>query len=120
MCHQVRGSAGFSFGPDLGTISNWQAEGILANIVSPNSSIAAGYELWQVEMENGESLQGIISNETPAAISLRNAGTAEKMINRQDIKSLKTLNISGMPSGLATGMSQQEMADLLAFLRQKE
>lgn len=120
MCHQVRGAAGFSFGPDLGTISNWQAEGILANIVSPNMSIAAGYELWQVEMENGESLQGIIAGETPAAISLKNAGTAERMINRQDIKSLKTLNISGMPSGLATDMSQQDMADLLAFLRQKE
>lgn len=120
MCHQVRSSMGFSFGPDLGTISNWQTEGILANIVSPNLSIAAGYELWQVEMVNGEILQGIISSETPAAISIKNAGTAERMINRQDIKSLKTLNISGMPSGLAKNISQQEMADLLAFLRQKE
>lgn len=120
MCHQMRGSMGFSFGPDLGTISNWQTEGILANIVSPNLSIAAGYELWQVEMVNGESLQGVISSETPAAISIKNAGTAERMINRQDIKSLKTVSISGMPSGLAKNISQQEMADLLAFLRQKE
>lgn len=120
MCHQVRGAMGFSYGPDLGTISNWQTESILANLVSPNLSIAAGYELWEVEKVNGESVQGIISSETPAAISIKNAGTAEQVINRQDIKSLTTVGISGMPSGLAKNLTQQEMADLLAFLRKKE
>ncbi len=120
MCHQVRGELGVSFGPDLGTITNWQVEGILANIVAPNLSIAAGYELWDIELVNGESVQGIISSETPAAISVKNAGAAERTINRQDIKTLKTLGISGMPSGLEKNISQQEMADLLAFLRQKQ
>lgn len=119
MCHQMGGKLGVAYGPDLGTIKSWNPEGILANIVRPNLSIAAGYELWDVEMDNGQSLQGIISSETPAAISIRNAGVPEKSINRTDIKSLKTLNISGMPAGLEKNITQQEMADLITFLTQK-
>jgi len=116
MCHQMGGKVGVPYGPDLGTIKGWNPKGILANIVSPNLSIAAGYELWDVEMNDGQSLQGIISSETPTAISIRNAGMPEKTINRLDIKSLTTLNISGMPSGLEKNISAQQMADLIAFL----
>jgi len=118
ICHQVRGALGVSFGPDLGTVHNWQPEGIMANILAPDLSIAVGYELWAVDLKNGETIQGIISSETPGAITLKNAGATEKTINRQDIKSLKTLNISVMPGGWEKSINHQQMADLLAFLRQ--
>lgn len=118
ICHRVRGAMGVSFGPDLGTVHNWQPEGIMANILAPNLSIAAGYELWEVALNNGESVQGIISSETSGAITLKNAGVADMTINRRDIKSLKTLNISVMPAGWEKSISQQQMADLIAFLRQ--
>jgi putative heme-binding domain-containing protein len=117
VCHQFKGEIGSSFGPDLGTVSKWQPAGILANILAPNLSIAANYELWVVELINGEMLQGVIASETAAAIKLRNVGGVEKTIKRSDIKSLKTLNISAMPAGLEKSISRQEMADLLAFLR---
>jgi putative heme-binding domain-containing protein len=119
LCHK-RGEIGMPFGPDLGTVSKWQPEGIMANILAPNLSIAAGYELWVVELNNGESVQGVIASETPAAITLKNAGSVEKTIKRSDIKSLKTLNISAMPAGLEKNISRQEMANLIAFLRQNK
>lgn len=118
ICHQVRGAMGVSFGPDLGTVHNWQPEGIMANILAPDLAIAAGYELWALELNNGESVQGIISSETTGAITLKNSGAMDKTINRQDIKSLKTLGISSMPAGWEKTISHQQMADLLAFLRQ--
>jgi putative heme-binding domain-containing protein len=118
MCHQVRGALGVSFGPDLGTIHNWKKEDIMANILDPSLSISAGYELWDVELNNGESVQGIIASETPAAITLKNNGKADRTINRQEIKSLRSLNISAMTSGLEKQIDKQQMADLLSFLRQ--
>jgi putative heme-binding domain-containing protein len=118
ICHQVRGSLGVHFGPDLGTIHSWPPEGILANILSPNLSIAAGYDLWDVELNHGERAQGIISSETPGAITLKNAEGIQNTINRQDIKSLKTLHVSAMPAGWEKTINHQQMADLLAFLRQ--
>jgi putative heme-binding domain-containing protein len=120
ICHQIRGKEGVALGPDLGTIHNWSPDAIMANILAPNLSISSGYDLWMVELKNRESIQGIIVTETPGAITLRNNGTMEKTIKREDIKSLKALNMSAMPSGLEKQISIQEMADLLAFLKKNK
>jgi putative heme-binding domain-containing protein len=117
-CHQVRGQLGLAFGPDLGTIHNWKKEDIMANILDPSLSISAGFELWEVELNDGESVQGIMASETPTAITLRNFGKADRTINRQEIKSLRSLNISAMTSGFEKSINQEQMADLLAFIRQ--
>jgi putative membrane-bound dehydrogenase-like protein len=117
ICHQVRGEIGVQFGPDLGTIHNWKPEDIMANILDPNLSISSGYDMWEVELKNGETAQGIIASETSSALTLRNNGKLDKTINRQDIKSLKSVNVSAMPIGLEKNINKQEMADLLAFLR---
>lgn len=118
LCHQVRGQMGVTLGPDLGTIHNWSKDAIMANILAPSQSISSGYELWDVELNNGESFQGIIASETPGAITLRNVGAAERTVRRQDIKSLTALEMSVMTAGLEKQISVDEMADLLAFLKQ--
>lgn len=117
LCHQVRGSLGSAVGPDLGTVHNWSAEAIMQNTLSPNLSISSGFDSWSVELQNGETFVGVIASETPAAITIRNAGSFEKTISRQQIKSLKALNMSIMPEGMAAQVSPEEMADLLQFLR---
>ncbi len=120
LCHQIKGANGIAFGPDLGTVHSWPPAGIMANILDPNQSIADGYDLWDVALNNGTSMQGIISSETPNALTLRNAGGQQTTIARQDIKTLKALSMSAMPTGLEQQISQQAMADLLAYLRQVE
>ncbi len=117
LCHQVRGSGGLVFGPDLGTVQNWLAKDILANIVAPDASIAVGFDLWDVKLRSGESLQGIIFSETSAAISLRSGPGQEKIINRNDIETLTVLSNSAMPV-LTAQLTHQQMADIIAFLRQ--
>jgi putative heme-binding domain-containing protein len=118
ICHQVRGKMGVAIGPDLGTIHNWTKEDIMANVLDPNLSISSGYSLWDVQMKNGESIQGIIASETSAAITLRNNGMLDRMVNRKEVKSLTAINISAMPAGFEKKINQQQMADLLSFLRQ--
>jgi putative membrane-bound dehydrogenase-like protein len=117
VCHQVGGMDGTAFGPDLSTVRNWAARNLLVNILDPAVSIANGYDLWAVELKTEEVKQGIISSETPAAITLRNAAGRDEVINRNDVKSLKALNTSAMPPGLEKQINRQEMADLLAFLK---
>ncbi len=119
-CHQIRGTMGVSFGPDLGTIHNWSAEAIMANILAPDLSISSGFDLWDVQLKNGTSHQGVISSETATSITLINAGREKRTINRADIRSLKPLNMSAMPAGLEQQINQEEMANLLAFLRKNK
>jgi putative membrane-bound dehydrogenase-like protein len=117
ICHQVKGENGIPFGPDLGTIQSWPASGIMANIIDPNQSISHGFDLWNVVLENGESLQGVITDETPSSVTVRNANGQVNTIARDEIASQKALNMSAMPEGLEKQINDQEMADLLAFLR---
>ncbi len=116
ICHQVRGEMGVVFGPDLGTVHNWLPKDLLANILDPALSMAPGYDYWGITLNNGESIQGTIASETSSAIQLRLAPGVDQTVNRQDIKSIQTLNMSPMP-GFAGTIDHQEMADLIAFLR---
>ena len=111
---------GVDFGPDLGTIHNWSPDAIMANILAPNLSISSGFDLWAVELKDGGSFQGIISSETPTVIMLKNAGREERTVKRTDVQSLKALNMSSMPSGLEKQINQQQMADLIAYLKKNK
>jgi len=117
VCHQV-GGGGVAFGPDLGTIRNRSPESIMGDILDPNLSIADGFDIWNIDLKSGESVQGIISTETPTALTLNNYGGQKTLVARKDIRALKTLGISSMPPGLEKEISQQQMADLLAFIKQ--
>ncbi len=116
-CHQMGGTIGIEFGPDLATIKNRRPASILNDIINPAQSIADRYDLWTVTLNDGESIQGIVSAETPTAITLRNVGGQETTIARPDIRSLEPLGMSAMPVGLENNINQQEMANLLAYIR---
>ncbi len=116
-CHQVRGINGVSYGPDLGTVHNWLPKDLLTGILEPGSAIAPGFDLWEIKLNSGEKLQGMIKSETSSAISLKIGPEVEMTVNRQDITEIKSLNsISPMP-GFGGQLDKQEVADLIAFLR---
>jgi putative membrane-bound dehydrogenase-like protein len=117
LCHQIGNTGGIAFGPDLATIRNRRPASIMGDILNPNMSIADGYDLWTITLKNGETMQGLISTETPTALTLLNQGGQETTIARQDIESLKAMNMSAMTAGLEKQINPQQMADLLAYIR---
>jgi putative membrane-bound dehydrogenase-like protein len=116
-CHQVSGQYGKTFGPDLGSIRNRDAQFIMTDILNPNRSIADKYEMWTIVKKNGEKLSGIIASETPAAITLHNIGAQETIVARSEIKTIEVSETSAMPVGLEASFSVKEMADMIAFLK---
>jgi putative membrane-bound dehydrogenase-like protein len=116
-CHNINGKYGHSFGPDLGTVHNRDAGSIITDILNPNRSIATTYDLWMVTKKNGEKLSGIISAQTPSGITLNNIGGQQTIIARSDIRTMETSQTSAMPVGLETSINQQQMADLLGFIK---
>lgn len=116
-CHQYQGSGGTAFGPDLGQVRNRLPRALIADIVSPNQSIADGYESWRVELTDGSTISGIIAGETPTSITLRHPWGTETTIPRTEISSLTMVALSAMPEGLDSGIGQEEMAHLVAYLK---
>ncbi len=117
LCHQLGGTSGTAFGPDLASIRNREKSFILADIINPNRSIADGYENWVVTFQDGRKQRGIISSENSSAVTLREAGGMETTIQRSQIQTIEADKTSAMPPGLEANLSIQQMADLLEYLK---
>jgi putative membrane-bound dehydrogenase-like protein len=114
-CHKF-GDEGEALGPDLATVKNAGKEKLLTNILDPNREVNANYFSYLVETKDGESLTGIIVNESANSVTLRMAGGIENVVPRGNIITLQSQGKSLMPEGLEEGLSQQDMADLLEFI----
>lgn len=116
VCHRVN-NEGYDFGPNLSEIgTKLPKEAVLEAIVQPSAGINFGYEGWQLSMKDGSVLTGIIASKTESDIDLKYPAGVKQKIKTSDVKSKKELTESMMPSGLHETMSNQELADLLAYL----
>ena len=115
-CHELDG-VGVAVGPNLGTVRNHPASALLVDIIMPSKSIEQGYETYVVELTSGDIVDGIMSAQTPATITLRQEQGRETVIARQDIKTMRVSKVSMMPEGLERQISVDQMADLLTFLK---
>src|SRR4029079_518333 len=71
-CHRA-GSEGHAVGPDLVTVKNTGKEKLLVNILDPNREVRPDYVSYSVETDDGESRVGLMVNETPMSITVRQA-----------------------------------------------
>jgi putative heme-binding domain-containing protein len=91
---------------------------LLADILLPSQSIAQKYETYLVERTSGATESGVLANQTPTSITLRQGGTQQVTIPRREIRKMTVSPQSAMPADLDKLITPEQMADLLAFLRQ--
>jgi putative membrane-bound dehydrogenase-like protein len=116
-CHRVGGEGG-KIGPDLSKVGERRNErDLLEAIVFPSASIARGFESHAILTADGVNLTGLVVRETPESLFLRTNDQREIRLKRADIEAMKPSSTSIMPAGLEKTISQQELADLLAYLR---
>ena len=115
-CHR-RNGIGQEIGPDLLSVLNHPPEKILTNIVDPGLDVQPGYFAYQVSLADGGDLYGLIASETGNSLTFKLTDGTTRLVARKDITALKSTGSSLMPPGLENGLSQQEMADLIASLR---
>lgn len=118
VCHRLGDGTPEDLGPDLASIRHRPPLSLLVDILSPNQSIAQGYETYIVERTNGRTDAGTLAAQTPTTITLRQAGQSI-VIPRTEIKSIVMTPQSSMPADLDQVISEQEMADLIAFLTKR-
>lgn len=115
-CH-LFGGIGYSVGPDLTGIQSQPLESILLHIINPNSLLIPGYESYLVETKSGDTLMGLIASETDKSITLKQSMGVETTLMRDEIQLLESNSLSMMPESLESGMTHQELRDLLGFLK---
>jgi putative membrane-bound dehydrogenase-like protein len=115
-CHRFN-AAGGTLGPDLSGLRNQPADAILLHAIVPGYEIAPGYEAYMVTTRDGRSLVGRLQSETPGSLTLVDASGAKHAILRADVMSMTASAASLMPDELERGMSNRDVADLLAYLK---
>ncbi len=121
-CHRVAGE-GSSVGPDLtGVGRRFGVADILRSIVEPNHEISDQYRQMVFET-NGRVIVGRVSNmnrdEVMVAMNMLDP-KSETRIRRDEIDEQYPSDTSIMPAGLLNTLSQDEILDLLAYLRSAE
>lgn len=116
--HPGSPGTGSQLGPDLSGIGNHPAETILLHTLVPDYEITPGYDAYLVETTDGRNLFGLLASEAANSITLRDASGQEQVILRSEIASMSASPHSLMPAELEKLVSEQELADLIAYLKQ--
>ena len=118
-CHAI-GYVGGRVGPDLSSIGKVRSDrDLLEAILFPSASLVRSYESVAVVLTDGRSHNGVIRSDSGGEILLATGPNQELRIPRTDIESIQPSTVSVMPAGLDKQLSEQELADLLAFLRSR-
>jgi putative membrane-bound dehydrogenase-like protein len=116
-CHRARGQ-GVDIGPDLsGVGAQFDRAALAESVLFPSRAVREGYNVVEVELNDGEAISGMIRAETAEALSVQSAVGAPQTIPKSNIKSRKATPVSLMPEGLEAGLSLEEFSDLISFLQ---
>jgi putative heme-binding domain-containing protein len=116
-CHR-KDKIGNEVGPNMATVIEHTNEKLLVNILDPNADIQPGFQAYNVLLESGEVLTGLLVGETANSVSIQSANGITQTISRLEIEQLSNSNMSLMPEGLESILTQQDLADVIAFIRQ--
>ena len=114
-CHRAAGQ-GLEVGPDLVTVKTKGRDALLTAILDPHKEVAPQFIAYAVNTKDGQTLSGIITQDDAASMTIKMMGGAQLNIPRSNIKGSSSTSQSLMPAGLETGMTPQDMADLLDFI----
>lgn len=116
MCHQI-GGQGVEFGPSLEGWGKTQPSNVIAEaLISPSKDIAHGYEGERIETKEGITIEGMILMDGPV-LMIRSLGGQTQFVSKKRIKSRTKLETSLMMSAAQLGMTAQDIADAVAYLR---
>ena len=116
-CHRLK-DKGFAVGPDLSGIDLRPDASLLADVMDPSRSITPQYGTYSVATTDGRVFTGVLSAESATSITLRREKGQVDTLLRKDIQAMKMSSKSMMPEGLEKGISVEDMAHLLGYLRE--
>jgi putative heme-binding domain-containing protein len=116
-CHRV-GENGGQVGPNLSRIGAIRTEReLVESILFPSNTIARDYELHDVETSDGQHHLGLIRSREAAGLVLVDAAGQPTTLPHASVSSVNQLATSLMPAGLDAAFPEQELLDLVAWLR---
>lgn len=118
-CHRL-GDAGGDVGPDLsGVGTKYDRRGLLEAVIHPGADLAHGYEPSVVATDDGTVLIGFVLADGPTVV-LKDKYGRRHVVERGRITTMQPLGVGIMPDPRTLNLTEQNVADVAAFLLEQE
>ncbi|MEZ5043869.1 MAG: DUF6807 family protein [Saprospiraceae bacterium] len=115
-CHKMYGEGG-NIGPDLTGSNRANTAYLLSNILEPSGEIQDDYRLVVLTMQDGRTYSGNVIAENDRQLTMRIVGQEELQLSKSDIQSKDVTTKSMMPEGLMQNLTDEEILDLVAYMK---
>ena len=120
-CHKV-GEQGGAVGPELAKVfqrHQQDAQAVLRELLDPSHKVAPEYAVTNILTTDGRVISGIVKAQGPESITVISnpENPRPEVISRDDIEEMVKSSTSLMPKGLLDRFTQDEVLELLAYLR---
>ncbi|HZR21909.1 MAG TPA: PVC-type heme-binding CxxCH protein [Verrucomicrobiae bacterium] len=116
-CHLPAGAAPASgLGPALLRARNFTQDQLLSAILEPSLDVRPDYATYVLESKKAQSLFGILLDQNPWTVTLKQSDGTTLVWPTSNIRSLRTMSWSLMPDSLETGLSPQDLADVMEYI----
>lgn len=114
-CHKLYGEGG-EIGPDITGSNRNNLDYLLQNILDPNADIPNDYRTTILRTKDNRILVGVVRRSEGQSVTM--ATPAEVVtVAKSDVESIEPQNFSMMPEGLVLAFKQDELRDLIDYLR---
>ncbi len=119
-CHRFQGRGGM-VGPDLTAAGRrFNTQNLLESLVEPSKVISDQYQATLFVMDDGQQIAGRVVNLNGDSYLVQsdmlNPGSLTG-VNRQHVEEMAPSSVSMMPEGLLDTFSEEEILDMLAYIR---
>lgn len=114
-CHILNGE-GKEIGPELTGYDRNNLSYMVLNIVDPNADIREGYVNYRINKKDGQVIVGILTDRSAGKIKIKPLGRDEIILVPEEIDEIEAQKASIMPERLLTGLSEQDIRDLFAYM----
>lgn len=114
-CHQVAGK-GAKIGPQLDGIGSRGLDRLLEDMLDPNRNVDQAFRQTTLSLKNGQFVNGLVLREEGVLLVLADQQGKEIRVARDQVEERKLSNVSPMPAGFVDQLSNQEFADLMAYM----
>ena len=114
-CHKLYGEGG-EIGPDITGSNRNNLDYLLTNMLDPNAEIPNDYRTTILRTKDNRVLVGVIRRNEGQSVTI--ATPAEVVtVAKRDVAAIDPQNFSMMPEGLVLALREDELRDLVAYLR---
>lgn len=117
VCHRFK-DKGFAIGPDLSALTEKAPEALAIAILDPNRAIEARFINYAATTTSGLVHAGILAMESGNSLTLLAQENKQQTILRTELEALESTGKSLMPEGFEKDFAPQQLADVIAYLRQ--